>query len=1144
MCDVRDEESETFDCEEFDLEDEESLINNYWSIPTPKSSKSTPECLAFNDVIAKNNADVLDELCATSLDDCIDNSLETYSLVDMFRGHRKPAKLAKTKDLRPMAIGHLATRDKGKSKPAKIRVLFDSGASNSLVSEKHVSKLKHTKTAVSQWSTPAGSMTTNSTVDGKLILPEFHDGRVLKWKFHVSKTLGAYDMIVGRDLMKDLGMDIRFSDETIEWADAEVPFRDANSIEADMYYVGDSDMTTHATSRMKDILGAKYEAADLGEVARSCTHLSEEEREMLRVLLHRYEDLFDGNLGTWRGQEHDLELKPDAKPYHARAYPIPQVHVNTLKVEVERLCKIGVLKRVNRSEWAAPTFIIPKKDGTVRFISDFRELNKRIRRKPYPIPKIQDLLIKLEGFQYATSLDLNMGYYHIELSPASKKLCTIVLPFGKFEYQRLPMGLCNSPDIFQEKMSELMADLEYTKVYIDDLLCLTKGNLADHLEKLEEVFLRLRTAGLKVNAKKSFFARGELEYLGYWITRDGIQPLPDKVDAIHRIKAPKTKKQLRSFIGIINYYRDMWVRRSHVLAPLAQLTSKTTKWKWNEEHQKAFDDAKKIIAKETLLAYPDFNKPFIIHTDASHLQLGAVISQDKKPIAFYSRKLNPAQTRYTTTERELLSIVETLKEFRNILLGHKIVVYTDHKNLTYKTFNTERVMRWRLVLEEYGPELRYIKGENNVVADALSRLDCMSEEEYQAHQIECFSADMYANDIEDGPDEYPLTFEKLHYYQQQDEELQKRADTSPEHSRKQFAHGDKSFELITRHDKICVPKDLQLRAIEWYHTILMHPGETRTELTIGQHFFWKGMKEMIARECKRCQKCQFTKRKYRKLAKIPPKNPEAIPWERCCIDLIGPYDFGKKNTPNHIRLHCLTMIDPATGWFEIVTVTDRESATIANAFEQAWLSKYPWPQEVVMDRGTEFMGLLKTMLREDYGVTRKVITTRNPQANAMVERAHKTLHEMVRTVQVKDKRDLPNVLDQWAGVLSSVGFAMRSTVHTTNRATPAQLVFNRDAIHNVRFEADWQYIRQRKQRRILQNNKQENKNRVEHTYAVGDRVLVEQDMTRKHGQDRYQGPYRVAQVYQNGTVQLEYDTPRGGVLSQRWNVRKLFPYRD
>ncbi len=148
------------------------------------------------------------------------------------------------------------------------------------------------------------------------------------------------------------------------------------------------------------------------------------------------------------------------------------------------------------TQWGAPTFIMPKKDGTVRFISDFRELNKRIKRKPYPLPNIQDLLLKLEGFQYATGLDLNMGYYHIKLSPASSQLCTIVFPWGKYSYQSLPMGLCNSPDVFQEKMSDLMRGLEFVRAYIDDILVISKGSFEEHLRHLS---LTLERIGQRMN---------------------------------------------------------------------------------------------------------------------------------------------------------------------------------------------------------------------------------------------------------------------------------------------------------------------------------------------------------------------------------------------------------------------------------------------------------------------------------------------------------------------------------------------------------------------------------------------------------------------------------------------------------------------
>jgi hypothetical protein len=282
------------------------------------------------------------------------------------------------------------------------------------------------------------------------------------------------------------------------------------------------------------------------------------------------------------------------------------------------------------------------------------------------------------------------------------------------------------------------------------------------------VFTRLAEAGLKINATKSHFCCDELEYLGYLINREGVRPTMKKVEAIKNIATPTTRKQLRSFIGMVNYYRDMWPKRSHLLAPLSALTSSKVKWNWTKECQQAFDQMKELIARETLLTYPDFNKSFEIHTDASQVQLGACISQDGKPVAFYSRKLNPAQTRYTTTERELLSIVETLKEFRNILLGQQIIVHTDHENLTYKNFNSDRVMRWRLFIEEYSPDLRYIKGENNVVADALSRLPkelakLPKNDEPLDDSMEAFYAtmDCYAREKAPSFDLHPVSYEKL-----------------------------------------------------------------------------------------------------------------------------------------------------------------------------------------------------------------------------------------------------------------------------------------------------------------------------------------------------------------------------------------------
>ncbi len=224
-------------------------------------------------------------------------------------------------------------------------------------------------------------------------------------------------------------------------------------------------------------------------------------------------------------------------------------------------------------------FTISKPDGSLRSLADFREINKLIRRQPYPLPKITSILQQLEGFLFATSLDLNMGYYHILLTPNASRICTVVLPWGKYEYIRLPMGLCNAPDIFQEKMNSLMEGLEFARAYLDDLLIISKQSFEEHLEHLERVLSRLNEAGLRVNMAKSKFCQTQLDYLGYTISREGIKPIMKKVKAILQIAPPKNRKQVRQFIGMVNYYRDVWPQRAHILAPLTHLTSEKVKFK-------------------------------------------------------------------------------------------------------------------------------------------------------------------------------------------------------------------------------------------------------------------------------------------------------------------------------------------------------------------------------------------------------------------------------------------------------------------------------------------------------------------------------------------------------------------------------------
>jgi len=236
-------------------------------------------------------------------------------------------------------------------------------------------------------------------------------------------------------------------------------------------------------------------------------------------------------------------------------------------------------------------------------------------------------------------------------------------------------------------------------------------------------------------------------------------------------------------------------------------------------------------------------------------------------------------------------------------------------------------------------------------------------------------------------------------------------------------------------------------------------------------------------------------------------------------------------------MKAVTMIDPATGWFEITRYEDKQSITIANIVEMTWLSRYPWPTLITYDRGSEFIGHeFRNMIKNDYGIKCKPITVRNPQANAIVERVHQVIGNMIRTFELEN-----NYLDEndpWGGILSATAFAVRSTYHTTLQASPGQLVFGRDMIFNIKHVADWQAIKQRKQKIINKNNTQENKKRLKHEYKPNDMVLLERYKARKY-ECPYLGPYKVIKVFTNGTV-----TIKKGAVYERVNIRRLIPFRS
>ena len=293
-------------------------------------------------------------------------------------------------------------------------------------------------------------------------------------------------------------------------------------------------------------------------------------------------------------QKFHIDLIPGAKPKHSQPYAIPRNHLDVFKKELDRLVQIKVLSPTGASKWGLPTFVTPKKeDNTIRWVSDLRGLNKVVLHKQYPLPIISDILCKRNGYSFFSKLDISMQYYAFEINKELKDLTIIVAPFGKYQYNVLPMGLKYSPDFAQETMENIFWDVKDAKVYIDDIGAFS-NTWDHHINILQIILTKLQDNGFTVNPLKRDRAVQETDWLGYWLTPSGLKPWKKKIDAVLKMEAPKSLKQLRGFIGMVNYFRGMWPHQAHVLAPLTAKTGapkkgkKQAKFLWTPKMQSVF----------------------------------------------------------------------------------------------------------------------------------------------------------------------------------------------------------------------------------------------------------------------------------------------------------------------------------------------------------------------------------------------------------------------------------------------------------------------------------------------------------------------------------------------------------------------------
>ena len=456
--------------------------------------------------------------------------------------------------------------------------------------------------------------------------------------------------------------------------------------------------------------------------------LTEEQKQQLNDLCKEFENVLTDVPGRTSVIEHKVVLNSETLVYK-RPYTMPYAVREKVEQEVKNMLNAGIVEK-SKSAYGAPIVVVQKKDTSMRLCIDYRGLNEITVFDPQPMPKLDDIFNKLGKAKFISKIDCTKGFWQIPLEESAKEKSGFVTPFGHFQFNVMPFGMVNSGATFVRLMEIILEGLEdFSDAFIDDVIIFS-DSFHEHLDHLKQVLLSFRKANVTAKPSKTLLGFRELEFLAHKVGNGAVHPTEEKIDAINRIVPPTTKKQVRSFIGTMNFYRRFIPHFSEIALPLTDLTTKdkSNKVKWLQDHQIAFDKLKQCITQYPVLRSPNFDKVFYLQTDASDRGIGAVLLQEdcgiRHPVMYISKKLNSAEEAYSTIEKECLAIVKSVQKLREYLLGTEFVIECDHFPLQWlnkaKDINM-RLLRWSLLLQEYRFRIHHIPGVKNAVADLLSR---------------------------------------------------------------------------------------------------------------------------------------------------------------------------------------------------------------------------------------------------------------------------------------------------------------------------------------------------------------------------------------------------------------------------------------
>ena len=821
--------------------------------------------------------------------------------------------------------------------------------------------------------------------------------------------------------------------------------------------------------------------------------LNEEQARSLRGVLVRFKGVFakhDMDLGNFSAVKHKIDVG-GAKPVHYRPRRTPLAFENEEKEHLEKLLDANIISP-GASEWASPTVLVRKRDGTVRYCIDLRGVNKVTIKDKYPLPKISECIDALAGCDYFSCLDMANGYYQLKMDDADKDKTAFVTKYGMFLYNRMPFGLCNAPATFSRALALVLRGLSWSCVvsFLDDLIILGKG-FQNHLENMVKVFERFEKFKLKLKPKKCELLQKEVVFLGHKVNREGVTPNPAKLEEVSNWEAPGGKKDLESFLGLAGYYREYVKDFAKISAPLHALTGAKVPFIWGEVEKEAFQLLKKRLTESPVLVYPKGGGGFILDTDASGKAIGGVLSQVQdgveRVVGYGSYILSAAQQNYCVTRKELLAVVTFTKFYRHYLLGNNFVVRTDHHSLVWLMGfrNIEgQLARWIEELQGYDMELKFRPGRHHGNADGLSRKYSGANvcNEYRGgvniEKLPCggckfckrmqekwgeFEEDVdyvvpLAVRVVGGTDDSvnwggEYTKEEIGELQNQDVdvgkvkkwvetgEIPQRAElmlSSPEvkylwgfKEMLEIREGVLMYSWLGERKKwiLVAPKGLRQRILEHCHA-----------KGVGGHF---GIDKtrlkvrefatwyMLRESCEDFVKgCGICNRQKRGAPK--PRGEQQLFHAGHTLERVHIDIMGPLMPTQQGNKYVLVIVDQFTKWVEAYPLKDQTGETVARVVAEEFIARFGCPLEIHTDQGRNFEGVFFKELCKIMDINKTRTTSYRPSANGQVERLNRSIAQIIRCC-VHGKQE------QWDEFVALAASAIRATVNRSTGFTPNDL---------------------------------------------------------------------------------------------------------